>query len=235
MKKTIAIIVAAGSSTRMGGDTDKVFAKLGGKPVLLYSLQAFQAASSIDEIVIVARKNSIGKVCGLYEAHGITKVASIVEGGSGRAASVQNGLNSIKRRSGVVAIHDAARPFITPPLIDEAVAAAKEYMAAILAVPAKDTVKIVEELDTPGFVDSTPNRHTMYLAQTPQVFDLALYRQAVKSNSGQNQQALAVTDDSTLIEREGIKVRLVQGDYRNIKITTPEDLKIAEIFLEAYN
>jgi len=228
MRKTIAIIVAAGSSSRMRNVSnktckDKLFAEINGKLVLLYSLEAFQAADSVDEIIVVCSDNSqifrrVRRLC-----ENIPKVIDIVPGGSVRAQSVRNGLNAIKYTDGIVAIHDGARPLVTPKLIDEVVAVAREFRAAIPAVAVKDTVKIMQY----GFVESTPDRSSLYAAQTPQVFDLKLYREAGAT--------LDVTDDSMLVEKMGVKVRIVDGDERNIKITTPEDLKIAGVLLNGIN
>jgi len=185
---------------------DKIFADLCGKPVLQYSLEAFQAASSIDEIVVVTRRENFDKIREI-------STAMVVEGGANRAESVRNGLNAITEQDGIVVIHDGARPLITPELIDRVVA----ECPALLAIPVRDTIKQVVD----GCVQSTPNRDMLYAAQTPQVFDLATYRQA--SGFG--------TDDSELVERLGVAVKIVAGDERNIKITTPQDLKIAEVLL----
>jgi 2-C-methyl-D-erythritol 4-phosphate cytidylyltransferase len=216
MTKATAIIVAAGSSTRMG--FDKIFADLRGKSVLQYSLEAFAAAAGIGEIIVVTRRENMARVremCG---------DCAIVEGGADRAQSVQNGIAAINRERGVVAIHDGARPLITPALIDAAVAAAREHGAAILAVPVKDTIKRAAG----GYAADTPDRESLFAAQTPQVFDLAAYR-AASENAGD------VTDDAMFLERAGVKVRIVAGDYRNIKITTAEDLKIAEVLLNEHD
>jgi 2-C-methyl-D-erythritol 4-phosphate cytidylyltransferase len=210
MSKTVAVIVAAGNSARMGGFGDKIHADLNGKPVLMYSLEAFQAADSIDEIIVV----------GSNPGFGVGKLTAVVPGGLDRAQSVRNGVAAISDGScSFVAVHDGARPLVTPELINRVVWAAKEYGGAIAAIPARDTVKQV----CGDFVQATLDRDSIFLAQTPQVFDLQLYRKS----SGY------ATDDSGLIEKLGVKVKIVQGEYTNIKITTPEDLKIAETFLNA--
>ena len=141
--------------------------------------------------------------------------------------SVINGLNSIGYEDGIVAIHDGARPLITPVLIDKVVGEARIYKAAIPAVRVKDTVKSAESAKG-GFVQSTPDRDLLFSAQTPQVFDLRLYREAINCQ-------LSVTDDSMLVERMGVKVKIVEGDERNIKITTPNDLRVAEELLREIN
>jgi 2-C-methyl-D-erythritol 4-phosphate cytidylyltransferase len=210
--RAAAVIVAAGNSTRAG--FDKIFADLCGKPVLLHSIEAFRASNSIGNIIVVTRAENVGRVRALCSD------VTVTEGGADRAQSVRNGVAAIADTNGVVAIHDGARPLITPSLIDEVVSAAQESRAAILAVPVKDTIKRVES----GFVLETPDRESLFAAQTPQVFDLAAYRRAATRSD--------ITDDAMLMERAGIKVKIVQGDCRNIKITTAEDLKIAEVLLQ---
>ncbi|MCL1902887.1 MAG: 2-C-methyl-D-erythritol 4-phosphate cytidylyltransferase [Oscillospiraceae bacterium] len=216
MGKTTAIIVAAGSSSRMG--FDKIFARINDKPVLLYVLEAFQAAETIDGIIVV--NNHADRIKEF--ASDITKLFEIVAGGKNRDESVQNGLNAISYTKGVVAVHDGARPLITPMLIDNMVNAGKAYKAAIPAIAVRDTVKQIKG----GYVEYTPDRETMYAAQTPQVFDLELYRKAIGANHSQTP-----TDDSAVLERAGVKVKIVEGDYSNIKITSPEDLKIAKMLI----
>jgi 2-C-methyl-D-erythritol 4-phosphate cytidylyltransferase len=217
---TYGIIVAAGTGTRMG--FDKIFADLCGKPVLQYSLEAFAAAKSIDEIIVVTRPDNITRVRRLCPD------CTVVTGGADRAESVGRGVDAIAHEHGVIAIHDGARPLITPALIDSTVTAVngqREYQGAIPTVPVKDTVKEVEG----GFVRNTPDRAVLHAAQTPQVFDLCMYRKAFEqymlSPGG------GITDDSMLMESAGFKVRIVEGDYRNIKITTPEDLFAAQALI----
>ena len=211
MKKTSAIIVAAGNSSRMG--FDKIFAELNGEPVLLYSLRAFQAAKTIDEIIVINENAE------RIKAFNIPKVVAVTGGGKDRVQSVLNGLNALTHESGYVAIHDGARPLVTPELIDATVQAAFTHKAALPAMLVSETVKQVRD----GFVESTPDRSALYSAQTPQVFDLELYR---KSDFD-----FAATDDSTFVERMGVKVKIVNGVRQNIKITTPEDLITARAFL----
>ncbi|MCL1831296.1 MAG: 2-C-methyl-D-erythritol 4-phosphate cytidylyltransferase [Oscillospiraceae bacterium] len=217
---TTAVIVAAGVSVRTGG-TDKIFAHVVGKPVLLYSLEAFAAADSVDDIIVVVRPERVATVREWCRNAGI--IATVVEGGADRAASVANGVSAIAAESGIVAIHDGARPLVTPVLIDKVVAAAlihEPHRAAIPVVAVTDTVKVVRD----GVVVSTPDRQTLYKAQTPQVFDLQLYRKTLND--------CGVTDDSMLVERLGVSVKAVEGDTRNIKITTAEDFAIAETLIK---
>ena len=205
----------------MGKNTNKIFADLCGKPVLSHTLKAFQLTESIDEIIVVTGEQYREEV----SAYGFAKVTAVVPGGNTREESVLNALNTLDSNSQedvFVAIHDGARPLITLALIDKVVETAKLHGAAIAAVPAKDTMKVCEG----DSVKTTPDRRTLFCAQTPQVFDLKLYRKALDKYDGSS-----VSDDSSLFERAGIPVKIVEGDYRNIKITTPEDLKIAKAFL----
>ena len=216
MVKTTAIIVAAGSSSRMG--FDKIFAEICGVPALLYSLNAFQAAKSIDEIIVVTGAENASRI----RAYDIPKLIGIVNGGSERLQSVRNGIDAISREDGIVAIHDGARPLITERLIDKVVSVAKVFKAAVPLIPAFSTVKRVDG----EYIEDTPDRGSLYLAQTPQVFDLRLYREAIR-NAGEGN----FTDDSSLVEQMGVKVKTVDGDFSNIKVTTPEDLLTAEALL----
>ena len=228
LPKTTAIIVAAGTSTRMASspDTsdiiDKIFAPINGKPVLLWSLEAFQNTESVDEIIVVTRLESINKI----REFKVPKVINIVSGGTNRAQSVLCGLNEITHNEGIVAVHDGARPMVTPVLIDKVISAAITHKAAIPAIAIRDTVKVACD----GFVQSTLDRNMLYAAQTPQAFDLQLYREIIKSQNTPESSAVAATDDSMLAEQLGIKVKIVEGDSRNIKITVQEDLVITQAF-----
>ena len=215
-----AVIVAAGTSSRMGG-TDKIMAELGGETVISRSVRAFQNAAVIREIVVVTREDLIIPVMSL--CHGMDKVKAVVAGGKTRQESVQKGMNALSSKVKLVAIHDGARPFATEALIDRAVRAGHSFGAAVPAVPVKDTVKEAEK----GIVLRTPDRKTLVAAQTPQVFDYDLLRGALK-----NAENTAVTDDASAVEAMGMTVKVVEGDERNIKITTPLDLKIGKLILE---
>jgi len=217
-----AVIVAAGNASRMGG-IDKVLAPLGGEPVILRTIRAFARCDAIKEIVVVTRPDLILKLmelCAPFE-----KVTAVVAGGADRAASVRAGMNAMKNRTGLVAVQDGARPLITEQVIDRTVRAANTYGAAAPAVPVKDTVKTVRG----GVVVDTPERSALQAVQTPQVFDFDLLRGALKKAAADGAQ---ITDDCSAVERMGMSVKIVEGDERNIKITTPLDLKIAELFLE---
>lgn len=220
--KTAAILVAAGSSARMkSGGASKTMMEIGGEPVLSRTLRAFEHAACISKIVIVARTcdfDAIQKASAF-----VTKPLTITEGGKERQDSVSNGA-ALCGDAEYIAVHDAARPFITPEEIETVCADAEKYGAATLAVPVKDTIKVAA---ADGTVCATPERSTLRAIQTPQVFRLSLYKEALclAKNAGKQ-----YTDDCQLIEAAGGKVYLTPGDYKNIKITTPEDLLVAEAF-----
>lgn len=220
--KTAAILVAAGSSARMkSGGASKTMMKIGGEPVLSRTLRAFENTACISKIVIVARAcdfDAIQKASAF-----VTKPLTITEGGKERQDSVSNGA-ALCGDAEYIAVHDAARPFITPEEIETVCADAEKYGAATLAVPVKDTIKVAA---ADGTVCATPERSTLRAIQTPQVFRLSLYKEALclAKNAGKQ-----YTDDCQLIEAAGGKVYLTPGDYKNIKITTPEDLLVAEAF-----
>lgn len=222
LKRCGAVIVAAGSASRMGG-IDKVMAPLGGKPMVARTVAAFQSCDAIGEIVIVTRPDLIRPISALCA--GMDKVRAVVAGGSSRQESVGLGLNALSKNVELAAIHDGARPLITEAVIDRTVRAANSYGAAAPAVPVKDTIKVVKG----GLVEKTPERATLQGVQTPQVFDFDLLRGALKK--AQEEKA-ALTDDCSAVERLGMQVKIVEGDERNLKVTTPMDLKIAEMLLE---
>ena len=217
-----AVIVAAGTASRMGG-IDKVMAPLGGEPMVVRTVRQFQQCDVIREIVIVTREDLIVPIMDL--CHDFDKVKAVVVGGKSRDESVSLGLNTLSEKVKLVAVQDGARPFVTWRLIDRVVRAANTYGAAAPAIPVKDTIKVVRG----GIVQETPDRSTLQAVQTPQVFDFDLLRGALKKAK---QDGAAITDDCSAVERLGMSVRIVEGDERNIKITTPLDLKIAELFLQ---
>lgn len=222
LKKCGAVIVAAGSASRMGG-IDKVMAPLGGEPMILRTVRTFQNCSAIKEIVIVTREDlilPITELCG-----GFDKVRAVVRGGDSRQASVKLGLSAFTDKMELVAVHDGARPLVSEAVIDRTVRAAHTYGGAAPVVSVKDTIKVFEG----GFIASTPDRETLRAVQTPQVFDLDLLRGALEKA---DKDGAAVTDDCSAVERLGLKIRLVEGEERNLKVTTPMDLKIAEMLLE---
>ena len=217
-----AVIVAAGNAIRMGG-IDKAMTELGGMPVIQRSVRAFQECDAIREIVVVTREDLLVKVMGLCKNY--DKVKAVVVGGKDRPESVSNGLNALSDKVKLAAIHDGARPLVSFEVIDRTVRAANSYGAAAPAIPVKDTIK-----NTSGTLAiSTPDRASLRAVQTPQVFDFDLLRGALKQAQ---KDKLAITDDCSAVEHLGFKIKLVEGDERNIKITTPLDLKVAELFLE---
>ena len=222
LKRCGAVIVAAGSASRMGG-IDKVMAPLGGTPMVARTAAAFQNCDAIAEIVIVTRPDLIHPISALCA--GMDKVRAVVAGGSSRQESVWLGLNALSEGIQLAAIHDGARPLVSNLVIDRTVRAANSYGAAAPAVPVKDTIKVVKG----GLVEKTPDRATLQAVQTPQVFDFDLLRGALKKAE---EEKAAVTDDCSAVERLGMKVKIVEGDERNLKVTTPMDLKIAEMLLE---
>lgn len=222
LKRCGAVIVAAGSASRMGG-IDKVMAPLGGTPMVARTAAAFQNCDAIAEIVIVTRPDLIRPISALCA--GMDKVRAVVAGGSSRQESVWLGLNALSEDIQLAAIHDGARPLVSNLVIDRTVRAANSYGAAAPAVPVKDTIKVVKG----GLVENTPDRATLQAVQTPQVFDFDLLRGALKQAE---EEKAAVTDDCSAVERLGMKVKIVEGDERNLKVTTPMDLKIAEMLLE---
>ena len=222
LKKCGVVIVAAGNASRMGG-IDKVMAPLRGEPMIARTVRQFQHCDGVSEIVIVTRPDLIVPITNLCAD--MPKVKAVVAGGSSRQESVSLGLNALGDRVKLAAIHDGARPLITWQVIDRTLRAANTYGAAAPAIPVKDTIKVV----TGGIVKETPDRSTLQAVQTPQVFDLDLLRAALKKAEQDGSQ---VTDDCSAVELMGMSVKIVEGDERNIKVTTPMDLKIAEMLLE---
>lgn len=222
LKQCGAVIVAAGSATRMGG-IDKVMANLGGEPMIARTVRAFQNCDAITSIVIVTREDLIRPISDL--CRDMKKVAAVVAGGSSRQKSVHLGLNALPKGMKLAAVHDGARPLISWQVIDRVVRAANTYGAAAPAIPVKDTIKVVQG----GLVKETPDRSSLMAVQTPQVFDFDLLRGALKKAEEDGTQ---VTDDCSAVERTGMRIKIVEGDERNLKVTTPMDLKIAELLLE---
>lgn len=217
IQQVSAIIVAAGKSRRMGG-VDKIFAMLGGKPILAWSVEAFQNCPSIHQIIVVVSQKNLKIAQKMAKEQGWLKVSDICAGGARRQDSVLAGLNKLSNCKWVL-VHDGARPFITTDLIERGLEAAKETGAAVPAVPATDTIKIAGE---DKIVQQTLPRHSLWVVQTPQVFDFNVIKEAYRQAKND------VTDDASLVEQIGYKVKIYQGSYDNIKITTPDDLALAE-------
>ena len=222
LKTCGAVIVAAGNASRMGG-IDKVMAPIQGEPMIRRTVRAFQNCDAVSEIVIVTREDLILPITELCREY--TKVKTVVKGGASRQESVEQGLNMLSDQVKLAAVHDGARPLITWEVIDRTIRAANTYGAAAPAIPVKDTIKTVEG----GVVSNTPDRAKLRAVQTPQVFDIDLLKGALKKAKLDNAE---VTDDCSAVERMGMVVKIVEGDEHNIKVTTPMDLKIAEMLLE---
>ena len=225
--KYTAIVLAAGSGKRMNTAVHKQYLDIKGKPVLYYALHAFEQ-SSVDEIVLVVGKGETD-YCRqeIVEKYGLKKVKKIVEGGKERYHSVYEGLKAADHPDYVL-IHDGARPFILKKTIEQTMQEVKKYPACVVAVPVKDTVKIADE---EGYAKETPERKYVWAVQTPQVFSYPMIYDAYEK--ALQQEDTSITDDAMVLEKvTGRKVRLIEGSYRNIKITTPEDLLIAECYLE---
>lgn len=218
------VVAAAGSSTRMGG-TDKLMAPLGGQPVILRTLRALEDSPCIQEILVVARGELLVDIGALCRDAGLQKVTQVLLGGKSRLESVYKGVNQVSDKAKLIAVHDAARPLVSQAVIADAVAGAQRFPAAAPAVEVKDTVKeVAGEL-----VVSTPDRSKLRAIQTPQVFDADLLKAALQRATDEGAE---VTDDCSAVERLGAAVTLTQGDERNLKITTPTDLAVAEVLLE---
>lgn len=218
-ERVVAIVPAAGQGSRLGG-MDKVFFTLAGRPLIAYCLEALQDSPLIDEVVLVLRDPGKGKR--LIHAEGFSKVKNICPGGPRRQDSVSEGLKHVARCDFVL-IHDGARPFLTERLIRDGIGAARETGVAVAAVPVTETIKVAGQ---DGLVEATPPRSSLFTAQTPQVFRFDILRKAYENPAGD------VTDDASLVEGLGIRVRLYPGSYDNIKITTPEDLALAEVLIK---
>ena len=224
--KITAIVLAAGSGKRMNSKVHKQYLLIQEKPVLYYSLKAFED-SAVDEIVLVVGAGEV-EYCkkDIIEKYGIKKVRVVVEGGKERYHSVYEGLKAADNPDYVL-IHDGARPFISQPIIERTIVAVQEYKACVVGMPVKDTIKIADEQ---AFAKETPNRSLVWMIQTPQAFSYPLIFDAYTRML--EQEDAAITDDAMVVERmTDYKVKLIEGSYQNIKITTPEDLDVAEAYL----
>lgn len=226
-QKYTAIVLAAGSGKRMNSKVHKQYLIIQNRPVLYYSLKAFED-SAVDEIVLVVGKGE-EKFCRkeIVDKYGISKVKAIVEGGKERYHSVFEGLKQTSDADYVL-IHDGARPFVNQDIIRRCMQEVQKYQACVVGMPVKDTIKIADE---EGYAKQTPDRKNVWMIQTPQTFSYALiyeaYEEMLKTED------TAITDDAMVLERiKGKKSKLIEGSYRNIKITTPEDLLIANVYLQ---
>ena len=234
-KRCTAIVLAAGQGRRMGTKVQKQYLEIEGKPVLYYSLAAFERSEIIDDVILVVGEEQT-EYCRkeIVEKYHFTKVDTITTGGRERYESVYRALvvmeeNQMKipNRDGYVFIHDGARPFVDEEILKRAYEAVKENRACVVGMPSKDTIKVV---GADGFAKETPDRKTLWQVQTPQVFEVPLIKEAYFRLMEET--CVQVTDDAMVVEQLlGIPVKLTEGSYENIKITTPEDLPVAEVFV----
>lgn len=220
---TSAVIVCAGSSTRMGG-INKILLPLGNSTVIGNTMLAFENSESIKEIIIVSRPQDFDAIKSEAVRLNISKLKICVEGGDTRQQSVTNGVRHISKDTEFIAVHDGARPIVKPEQIENVIKDASVFGGAVLGVPVKDTIKVVSD----GLIVDTPYRPSLYITQTPQIFRKKIYFEGIDFALEHN---LDFTDDCQLVEAIGHKVYMTTGDYKNIKITTPEDIKIAEVLL----
>lgn len=227
MSKCVGVVLAAGQGSRMGTKVQKQFLQIGEYPVLYYSLRCFQESSLIQEVIVVTSESSVS-YCKemIVDRYGFSKVSKIVPGGKERYDSVYAGLLACENCD-YVFIHDGARPFIEEEILQRGWRGVKKTGACAIGMPSKDTVKIA---DSEGYVKETPVRNNVWTIQTPQIFEYSLIRRAHESIRSKD--ISAITDDAMIVEQEtGVKICLEQGSYKNIKITTPEDIAVAETFL----
>ena len=221
----IAIVPAAGLGKRFGEGTNKPFATLGGKPLIIWAVEALQALPEVTEIIPAVKEADIELCRRLFEEYSITKISRIAPGGKERQDSVFHGLGLIQDNTSIVLVHDGVRPLIEPLVIRKALQELNGCDGVVVGVPLKDTVK--EVID--GTVRSTPARNTLWAIQTPQAFHFqTLYAAYEKAAAA----SFYATDDAALVEKNGGKIKVIQGSYTNIKVTTPEDMLVAEVFLK---
>jgi 2-C-methyl-D-erythritol 4-phosphate cytidylyltransferase len=226
MRKVIAVVPAAGFGRRFGAGTNKPFITLLDKPLVVWALETLQATKEIAEIIPVFKESDMEEGVRIVEDYGLSKVKRIAPGGKERQDSVYNGLKLITDKSAVVLIHDGARPLVDKTLIRNTIKGLEGYDGAVAALPPKDTIK---ETDENGDIRKTLKRQSLWAVQTPQVF---YYKRIMDAYEKAMKEGFYSTDDSALVERQGGRIRVVMGSYKNIKITTPEDLDIAELFLK---
>ena len=237
-KRCTAIVLAAGQGKRMGTKTQKQYLNLCGYPVLWHCLHTFEASAVIDDMILVTGEDQIDYCrTEFVEKYGFRKICKIVAGGAERYHSVLNGLRAMEKNAcedGYVFIHDGARPFVDEAMIGRAYEEASASGACVIGMPVKDTIKIADEN---GYIASTPKRSLVWQIQTPQVFDAELivsaYREVIEREQELLSQGVQITDDAMVVEYVcEHPVKLVQGSYENMKLTTPDDLEVAEAFLQ---
>ena len=221
-----AVIVAAGKGRRMGTEVSKQFLPLCGKEILAHSVEKFEKAEKIRDIVLVTGEDSLQDVRDMAQEYGWKKIVSVVAGGKERQDSVWNGLQQVAADTEIILIHDGVRPFVTEDILNISIETALEMGGCVAGVPAKDTIKVC---DGENIAIATPDRSTLWQIQTPQTFRKELILQAYQKAKAEG---FAGTDDASLAEYSGCSVKVIMGSYRNIKITTKEDLLIGEAFLK---
>lgn len=232
-KHCIAIVLAGGQGKRMGTEVQKQYLDIAGKPLLYYSLHTFQESGIIDEIILVTGEGQVEYVQKRFvDEYKFTKVSRIVEGGKERYDSVWSGLCAVREmehmENSYVFIHDSARPFVTEEILIRCYETVEHTKACVVGVPSKDTIKLVDENVC---AKETPDRNYVWIIQTPQVFESSLIIEAYSKLM--NRDNIQVTDDAMVVEQQlGLPVKMVKGSYENIKVTTPEDLDVAEIFVK---
>lgn len=228
-KHCTAVVLSAGQGKRMGASVQKQYIELEGKPVIYYTLKVFQDSEIIDDIVLVVGKEQVSYVKEeIVDYYGFTKVRTIVEGGKERYDSVWEGLKTITEEDGYAFIHDGARLFVNEDILRRGYETVEQYKACVAGMPSKDTIKLV---DNDTFASATPERKYVWVVQTPQIFATSLIKEAyAKIMQGD---CAGITDDAMVVEQTmNVPVKLFEGSYENIKITTPEDLDIAKVFLK---
>ena len=222
------VIPAAGFGERMGATIGKQFLLLNGKPIIVHTLERFQACNEVDEIIVATQKSSCSVIEEMRQQYKLTKVKAPVEGGQRRQDSIANALKTVDERTDIISVHDAVRPFVHLKEITQSIETAKYYGASIVAVRAKDTMK---QAATDGRVEKTLNRSSLWSVQTPQTFQKKILFEAYAFAAKNN---ITATDDSFLAEQIGISPIIVEGSYENLKITTPDDLLLAELLVKRF-
>lgn len=222
--KVVAIVPAAGSGKRLQARQEKAFVNLGGKPLVVYALKALNSSAYIDAIIVAVKTSSIKRLKGIIGRYGISKASIVISGGKTRAESVKNCFNIIGPACEIVLIHDAARPFLSQDCIKNSVSLARKFGACVTSIRQTDTVK---SADKNMFVKKTLDRDSLWRAQTPQAFKYSMLKKAYSKADALSH----MTDDASILENCGKKVKILEGSPRNIKVTTREDLKIAEALL----
>lgn len=224
--KICALIPAAGKGSRMANSVKKPYLRLAQKPILAHTIQRLEQNTAVDAIFVIVDKDDFSDCrTNVLQPYAFTKVQELVAGGETRQMSVYNGVRALSTDVDFVVVHDGVRPFVTDETISACLTAADECGAAVAAVPVKDTIKISDEN---AFIVETPVRERLWAVQTPQVFRKSLLEEAHQTA---REQQLTATDDAALVEQLGFPVKLVMGNYANLKITTPEDLRVAEALL----